>query len=67
MKIQILLSSVLAFEMLNNFLLETILRVGWTRFGFPVSFCSAVILSFLQGCLSDFLPCKKEFSILYGF
>ena len=38
MKIQIFLSSVLAFEILNNFLVETILRVGWTHFGFPVFF-----------------------------
>lgn len=38
MKIPIFLSSALASEILNNFLVETILRVGWTHFGFPVSF-----------------------------
>lgn len=38
MKSPIFLSSALASEILNNFLVETILRVGWTRFGFPVSF-----------------------------
>lgn len=44
MKIQIFLSSVLAFEILNDFLVETIFKVGWTHFGFPVSFPFVLLL-----------------------
>ena len=61
MKIQIFLSSVLAFEILNNFLVETILRVGWTHFGFPVFF-PFVLLLFVpssKAVYQTFFPCKK--------
>lgn len=61
MKIQIFLFSVLAFEILNNFLVETILRVGWTHFGFPVSF-PFVLLLFLPSskAVYQIFPLKKN-------
>lgn len=60
MKIQIFLFSVLAFEILNNFLVETILRVGWTHYGFPVSF-PFVLLLFLPSSKAGYqiFPLKK--------
>lgn len=67
MKIQIFLSADLAFGILHNFLVETMLSVGWTHFGFPVSFCSVIILSFLQGCLSDFSPAKNNATYFIWF
>lgn len=61
LKSQTFLPLALAFGILNNFLIETILRVGRTLFGFPVSFPrSAIIPSFLPPRLFiRFFPSKK--------
>lgn len=63
MKIPIFLSSALAPDILNNVLVETMLRAGRTHFRFPVPFlCPAIIPSFLPGRLSDF-PLAEHHSL----